>query len=80
MPVGALLVGDHVEEISWRVLRLTQIADTGQAFNKQVNLIFSATTWGFLFLLLVTVAYATVSPHFLEKFHATVEKVFPLLS
>jgi Peptidase family M48 len=80
MPAGALLVGEDADEISWRVLRLTQIAEKGHAFDERVDLILSAAIWGSLFFLLITVAYFTVSPHFLERLHAAMEQVFPLIS
>lgn len=79
MPAGAWLVGEDVEEISWRVLRLTQIAEKGRAFDRRLGLIYSAVTWGLLFFLLIAVTYATLSPHFLKGFHAAMEQFFPLL-
>lgn len=80
MPVSALLVGEDVDQISWRVLRLTQMAEKGPGFAKHVDVIFSAATWSPLFFLLITVAYATLNPHFLKRLHAAMEQVFPLLS
>lgn len=80
MPAGALLVGEDGDEISWRVLRLTQIAEKGQGFDNHVAFIFSGGTWGSLLFILITVAYAAVNPHFLKRLHAAMEQVFPLLS
>jgi len=76
---SAFLVGHDGGEISTRVRRLAQIAESGSVTG-QNSFVLSALTWSWLYLLFFAAMYADFAPRILESLHRVMESFFPLLN
>ena len=79
MPVGVSLVGEEVGEISTRVRRLAQIAESGTVF-RQNKFALNALSWSWFYLLFAAAIYLAVTPQSLQKLHAVIDSFFPFLN
>ncbi len=80
MPAGAFLIGEEADGVVWRVQRLAQLAEAGQASEARDAAITDfalSTGMGAFFAVMI---YVAVSSDLLATVHLRLEQIFRLLS